>query len=144
MRAQSILAVLFLAVLCALCMADTASFKKTDAIEQAIMKRESTPAKYRANPQVMKRKKSLTTAKKSNKNDSSSTLTASKIYGKHRLSAYVVDWEIPKSIQWNKLDHIVYAFAEPNEKGELKSFTDSTLKSGLYFIYYKCLFCTHT
>lgn len=57
------------------------------------------------------------------------TAQNSKIYGKHRLTTYVVDWEVPKSIQWNKLDHIAYAFAEPNAKGELKSYTAGTLKS---------------
>ncbi|KAG2192675.1 hypothetical protein INT46_006826, partial [Mucor plumbeus] len=50
------------------------------------------------------------------------------IYGKHRLIAYAVDWEIPSTISWNKFDHVAYAFAEPDANGALKSFTDSVLK----------------
>lgn len=81
---------------------------------------------------------------------SSTQVTAQnrKIYGKHRLTTYVVDWEVPKSIQWHKLDHIAYAFAEPNAKGELKSYTAGTLKSGkctqvhVSLISIKVLICT--
>lgn len=51
------------------------------------------------------------------------------MYGKHRLVTYVVDWEIPKSINWKQLDHIAYAFAEPDSKGTLKSFTKGNLKN---------------
>ena len=51
------------------------------------------------------------------------------IYGKQRLISYVVDWDIPKNIKWEQLDHVAYAFAEPNEKGELGSYTDSNLKA---------------
>ncbi|KAI7894397.1 glycoside hydrolase [Mucor mucedo] len=57
------------------------------------------------------------------------TDSASDIYGKHRLISYVVDWEIPETIKWDQMDHIAYAFAEPNESGELKSYTDSNLES---------------
>lgn len=54
---------------------------------------------------------------------------ASNVYGKHRLISYVVDWEIPKTINWDQMDHIAYAFAEPNESGKLESYSDSNLKS---------------
>lgn len=57
--------------------------------------------------------------------------THKKNYGKQRLITYVVDWEVPKNIKWNKIDHIAYAFAEPNAKGELKSYTSSNLKSSM-------------
>lgn len=56
--------------------------------------------------------------------------TSSNIYGKHRLISYVVDWEVPKKIKWDQMDHIAYAFAEPNESGKLESFSDDNLKSG--------------
>lgn len=54
---------------------------------------------------------------------------SSNIYGKHRLISYVVDWEIPKTINWDQMDHVAYAFAEPNESGALESYSDSNLKS---------------
>jgi chitinase len=59
------------------------------------------------------------------------TVTAcetSKIYGKHKLISYVVDWEIPKTIPWKKMDHVAYAFAEPSKDGTLGSFTPEYLK----------------
>ncbi|KAI8063346.1 glycoside hydrolase superfamily [Gilbertella persicaria] len=55
--------------------------------------------------------------------------TTKKTYGKHRLVSYVVDWEIPKSINWSLMDHVVYAFAEPDVHGNLKEITSSSLKS---------------
>jgi chitinase len=55
--------------------------------------------------------------------------TSKKIYGKHKLISYVIDWEVPKKINWSQLDHIAYSFAEPDKTGSLKSFTSSTLKS---------------
>jgi GH18 family chitinase len=54
--------------------------------------------------------------------------TINDMYGKHRLVTYVVDWEIP-TINWDQLDHIAYAFAEPNSEGTLESFTESSLKN---------------
>jgi chitinase len=54
-----------------------------------------------------------------------STLAAST----KKLIAYVVDWEVPKNIQWSKLDNIVYSFVEPNAEGALESFTSSNLRS---------------
>lgn len=60
-----------------------------------------------------------------------SSVSKSKIFGKQRLVTYIVDWEVPKNIPWDKLDHIAYAFAEPNANGELGSYTDSNLKSGM-------------
>lgn len=74
-------------------------------------------------------KKKTVTTKRSAVKKSSSTSSSSS-YGDHRLITYVVDWEVPESISWDKLDHIAYAFAEPNSKGDLESFTASNLKSG--------------
>ncbi|KAI8091858.1 glycoside hydrolase [Thamnidium elegans] len=50
------------------------------------------------------------------------------IYGSHQLITYVVDWDIPTSIPWDKLDHIAYAFAVPNQQGELTQFDEVQLK----------------
>ncbi|KAI7851020.1 glycoside hydrolase superfamily [Circinella umbellata] len=47
----------------------------------------------------------------------------------HKLTAYVADWEVPKSIPWNKLDHINYAFAVPDRQGKLSQFNPNQLKS---------------
>lgn len=58
--------------------------------------------------------------------------SSKKSYGKHKVISYVVDWEVPKKINWSKLDHVAYAFAEPDKTGSLKSFTSSTLKSCKY------------
>ncbi|KAG1474658.1 hypothetical protein G6F56_000221 [Rhizopus delemar] len=52
---------------------------------------------------------------------------AQNIYGKHSLITYVVDWDIPASIPWNKLDHISYAFAIPNKSGTLSGFNKPQL-----------------
>lgn len=52
---------------------------------------------------------------------------AAKPYGKHSLITYVVDWEVPSNIAWNKIDHAIYSFAEPNSKGQLQSFSSSSL-----------------
>ncbi|KAI8889545.1 glycoside hydrolase family 18 protein [Backusella circina FSU 941] len=60
---------------------------------------------------------------------SSASCATSKIYGKHNLISYVVDWEIPKNIPWDKMDHVAYAFAEPSKDGTLGSFTPDYLKS---------------
>jgi chitinase len=73
------------------------------------------------------KKKISTSIKKS----SSVSKRTSKIYGKQRLVTYIVDWEVPKNIKWDKLDHVAYAFAEPNANGELASYTESNLKSGM-------------
>ncbi|CAO3623096.1 unnamed protein product [Mucor fragilis] len=72
-------------------------------------------------------KKKATTKKHTTKSTSVSAASAD-IYGKHRLIAYVVDWEIPSTVNWDKVDHVAYAFAEPDANGALKSFTDSLLK----------------
>lgn len=56
-------------------------------------------------------------------------IIAPAIASSQKLIAYVVDWEVPKNIQWKKLDHIVYSFAEPNSHGVLESITSSNLKS---------------
>ncbi|KAI8881284.1 glycoside hydrolase family 18 protein [Backusella circina FSU 941] len=53
---------------------------------------------------------------------------AKEIYGEHRLIAYVVDWDIPKHIPWGKLDHIAYAFAVPDEHGNLVEFDKEQLR----------------
>ncbi|KAI8357261.1 glycoside hydrolase superfamily [Blakeslea trispora] len=52
-----------------------------------------------------------------------------KAYGKHRLIGYVVDWELPKSINWGLFDHAVYSFSEPDAHGNMKSFSGSLLQS---------------
>lgn len=72
--------------------------------------------------------KKKTTTKKHATKSSSVSAAAADIYGKHRLIAYVVDWEIPSTVNWDKVDHVAYAFAEPDANGALKSFTDSLLK----------------
>ncbi|GAA5811790.1 hypothetical protein MFLAVUS_005233 [Mucor flavus] len=60
----------------------------------------------------------------------SADLVLSHLYlSDHKLVAYVVDWDIPKSIRWDHLDHIAYAFAEPNENGELESYSGNNLKA---------------
>ncbi|GAB5589666.1 hypothetical protein Unana1_04566 [Umbelopsis nana] len=45
------------------------------------------------------------------------------------LYAYIVDWEIPKDIQWSKVDHVIYAFAEPDQQGKLTNFDSQQLQS---------------
>lgn len=55
--------------------------------------------------------------------------TINDMYGKHRLVTYVVDWEIPSVINWDQLDHVAYAFAEPDSEGTLESFTKENLAS---------------
>lgn len=84
-------------------------------------------------------KKKTTTKKHATKSSSVSAASAD-IYGKHRLIAYVVDWEIPSTVNWDKVDHVAYAFAEPDATGALKSFTDSLLKKcKLISLYHKAL-----
>lgn len=84
-------------------------------------------------------KKKATTKKHTTKSTSVSAASAD-IYGKHRLIAYVVDWEIPSTVNWDKVDHVAYAFAEPDANGALKSFTDSLLKKCmLIFLCHKIL-----
>lgn len=80
--------------------------------------------KKKTNKKVTKKSKKHTTKKASVKkvNDKS--------YPNHKVIAYVLDWDIPKNIQWSKLDHIAYAFAEPDAKGNLKGFESGNLKSG--------------
>ncbi|CDH48511.1 acidic mammalian chitinase [Lichtheimia corymbifera JMRC:FSU:9682] len=43
--------------------------------------------------------------------------------------AYVVDWDLPSKIAWNKLDQVIYSFAEPEKNGKLSGFDESQLKS---------------
>ncbi|CAO3609811.1 unnamed protein product [Cunninghamella blakesleeana] len=45
-----------------------------------------------------------------------------------RLQAYVTDWAFPTSIAWNKLDHILYAFAVPDSKGNIGQFNEKQLQ----------------
>lgn len=52
------------------------------------------------------------------------------IYGSHQLVTYVVDWDVPKVIPWSKLDHIAYAFAVPDQDGELTLFNETQLNKG--------------
>ncbi|KAI8139946.1 glycoside hydrolase superfamily [Fennellomyces sp. T-0311] len=47
----------------------------------------------------------------------------------HKLTAYVVDWDLPKSIPWDKLDYINYAFGVPNQHGQLTLFDPDQLRS---------------
>lgn len=65
------------------------------------------------------------------KNSSSSKKLS---YGSHRLITYIVDWDVPSTINWGKLDHVTYAFAEPNAEGKLESITSTNLKSGMLYI----------
>ncbi|KAI9303931.1 glycoside hydrolase superfamily [Cunninghamella echinulata] len=46
-----------------------------------------------------------------------------------RLQAYVADWDIPKTIAWDKLDHILYAFAVPDQSGKLGKFNEKKLQT---------------
>ncbi|KAI8338703.1 glycoside hydrolase superfamily [Chlamydoabsidia padenii] len=46
-----------------------------------------------------------------------------------KLSAYIVDWELPSKIAWSKLDHVYYAFAEPDRTGALGQFDKNQLRS---------------
>ncbi|KAG1147670.1 hypothetical protein G6F37_005651 [Rhizopus arrhizus] len=80
-------------------------------------------SKKKTNKKVTKKTKKHTTKKASVKkvNDKS--------YPNHKVIAYVLDWDIPKNVQWSKLDHIAYAFAEPDAKGNLKGFESGNLKS---------------
>ncbi|KAH8547829.1 glycoside hydrolase superfamily [Umbelopsis sp. PMI_123] len=50
-----------------------------------------------------------------------------KTHGK--VSAYVVDWELPTNISYNKLDHLLYSFAIPDKTGALGQFSVSQLQS---------------
>lgn len=75
----------------------------------------------------------------------SADLVLSHLYlSDHKLVAYVVDWDIPKSIRWDHLDHIAYAFAEPNENGDLESYSGSNLKSGKSSIIYNKITLIYT
>lgn len=46
-----------------------------------------------------------------------------------RLTAYVTDWSLPKSIAWHKLDHVNYAFGIPDKHGRVSGFDETQLKS---------------
>ncbi|KAG1054949.1 hypothetical protein G6F43_003063 [Rhizopus delemar] len=49
------------------------------------------------------------------------------IFGSHKLVAYIVDWDLPRTIYWDKLDHVSYAFAVPNKEGDLNGFNKTQL-----------------
>ncbi|KAI8079810.1 glycoside hydrolase superfamily [Halteromyces radiatus] len=49
-------------------------------------------------------------------------------FGSHRLTAYVTDWAFPTSIPWHKLDHVIYAFAVPDQYGRLGQFNGDQLQ----------------
>ncbi|KAI8342256.1 glycoside hydrolase superfamily [Chlamydoabsidia padenii] len=51
-----------------------------------------------------------------------------KVYGSHRLNAYVTDWALPEKIAWNMLDHVIYAFAVPDRNGQLGQFDGDQLQ----------------
>jgi chitinase len=87
-------------------------------------KKSTKKISKKTNKKVTKKTKKHTTKKASVKkvNDKS--------YPNHKVIAYVLDWDIPKNVQWSKLDHIAYAFAEPDAKGNLKGFESGNLKSG--------------
>ncbi|SAM05821.1 hypothetical protein [Absidia glauca] len=46
-----------------------------------------------------------------------------------KLSAYVTDWALPSKIAWSKLDHVYYAFSEPDKSGALGQFDKNQLHS---------------
>lgn len=46
--------------------------------------------------------------------------------------------DIPRSIPWEKLDHIAYAFAVPEKNGTLTMFDENQLKKSKY-IFLSCL-----
>ena len=71
------------------------------------------------------------TTKHTSSNKKNTPNTSSLTFPNHKVVAYVLDWDIPKNIKWDKLDHIAYAFAEPNANGVLKGFDGSNLKSGI-------------
>ncbi|CEG74765.1 hypothetical protein RMATCC62417_09920 [Rhizopus microsporus] len=50
-----------------------------------------------------------------------------RIFGQHKLVAYLVDWDIPTAIPWEKLDHVAYAFAVPDASGNLTQFDKAQL-----------------
>ncbi|KAI9473935.1 MAG: glycoside hydrolase superfamily [Benjaminiella poitrasii] len=75
-------------------------------------------------------KRSSSTKKTStNRSNTIKKASTKSIYGKHRLITYIVDWEVPESINWDQFDHVAYAFAEPDKNGKLESYTSSNLKS---------------
>ncbi|PHZ10037.1 uncharacterized protein RHIMIDRAFT_205883 [Rhizopus microsporus ATCC 52813] len=91
----------------------------------------STGKKKKTTKKVTKKtskKGSKKGSKKSTTKKTPTTHAHQKAYPKHKIVAYVLDWDTPKNIVWNKLDHIVYAFAEPNVKGDLKNFDGNNLK----------------
>ncbi|KAI9276212.1 glycoside hydrolase superfamily [Sporodiniella umbellata] len=52
---------------------------------------------------------------------------AQSIYGQHQLVAYIVDWDLPSTLPWDKIDHIAYAFAIPKKSGKLEGFNKTQL-----------------
>lgn len=93
----------------------------------------STGKKKKTTKKVTK-KTSKKGSKKSTTKKTPTTHAHQKAYPKHKIVAYVLDWDTPKNIAWNKLDHIVYAFAEPNAKGDLKNFDGNNLKKRMLHI----------
>ncbi|EIE91459.1 hypothetical protein G6F46_010811 [Rhizopus delemar] len=69
------------------------------------------------------------TTKHTSSNKKNTPNASSLTFPNHKVVAYVLDWDIPKNIKWDKLDHIAYAFAEPNANGVLKGFDGNNLKS---------------
>lgn len=129
MRSTQIFSAILLAIVCLLC-SSFVTAKHTSSVSKHTSY-HSTSKKYH-HPSSSKKKHTTTTKHKTTKHKTTKHKTtkhsATNIYGKHRLIAYVVDWEVPSTISWSKFDHVAYAFAEPDANGALKSFTDSVLK----------------
>lgn len=140
MRSTHLFSAILLAIVCSLCSSfvmakNTSSVSKHTSHHSASKKyyhSSSSKKKHIATTTKHKTTKHKTTKHKTTKHKTTKHKTtkhsATKIYGKHRLIAYVVDWEVPSTISWSKFDHVAYAFAEPDANGALKSFTDSVLK----------------
>lgn len=60
--------------------------------------------------------------------------SSTRIFGQHKLVAYLVDWDIPTVIPWEKLDHVAYAFAVPDTSGNLTQFDKAQLMKGKTYI----------
>lgn len=135
MRSTQLFSAILLAIVCLLCSSFVAA-KHTSSISKHTS-HHSTSKKYQHSSSSKKKHTTTTTKHKTTKHKTTKHKTtkhkttkhsATNIYGKHRLIAYVVDWEVPSTISWSKFDHVAYAFAEPDANGALKSFTDSVLK----------------
>ena len=129
MRYIQLSSAILLAIVCLLCSSFVMA-KHTSSVSKHTnhhsLSKKHTPTTTTTNSKH-KTTKHKTTKHKTTKHKVTKRSTTN-IYGKHRLIAYAVDWEIPSTISWNKFDHVAYAFAEPDANGALKSFTDSVLK----------------